>query len=70
VYGQELATKTYHDYSGYIVFSVALSAMVIIGLLLNFPYRRLFENWMKPGPAVKHTNDELLPSTARSEFHE
>src|SRR5664280_143516 len=35
VYGQELATKTYHDYSGYIVFGVALSAMVIIGLLLN-----------------------------------
>jgi exosortase len=48
VYGQEVASKAYHDYSGYIVFGVALSTMVIIGLLLNFPYRRVFENWMKP----------------------
>jgi exosortase len=61
VYGQDLATKAYHDYSGYIVFSVALSAMVIIGLLLNFPYRRLFDNWMKTAPVVQPTTDEVLP---------
>jgi exosortase len=62
VYGQELATKTYHDYSGYIVFGVALSAMVIIGLLLNFPYRRLFQSWMKPPPSEKRGDDDgLLP---------
>lgn len=48
VYGQELAAKTYHEYSGYIVFGVALSAMVVFGLLLNFPYHRVWENWMKP----------------------
>ena len=36
VYGQELAAKAYHEYSGFIVFAVALSTMVIIGLLLNF----------------------------------
>jgi exosortase len=48
VYGQELASKTYHEYSGYIVFGVALSTMVVIGLLLNLPYRRMFDNWMKP----------------------
>ena len=48
VYGQELASKTYHDYSGYIVFGVALSTMVVIGLLLNLPYRRIFQNWLKP----------------------
>jgi exosortase len=48
VYGQELASKTYHEYSGYIVFGVALSAMVVIGLLLNLPYRRVFDNLMKP----------------------
>jgi len=48
VYGQELASKAYHECSGYIVFSVALTAMVVFGLLLNFPYRRIWENWMKP----------------------
>jgi len=48
VYGQELAAKTYHECSGYIVFAVALSAMVVFGLLLNFPYHRVWENWMKP----------------------
>jgi hypothetical protein len=37
VYGQELAANTHRDYSGYIVFGVALSATVVIGLLLNFP---------------------------------
>jgi len=50
VYGQEVATKAYHDYSGYIVFGVALSAMVIFGLLLNFPYRRVWQSWMQPVP--------------------
>ncbi len=48
VYGQDLASKTYHEYSGYIVFGVALSTMVVLGLLLNIPYRQLWEGWMKP----------------------
>lgn len=61
VYGQELASKTYHEYSGYIVFGVALSAMVIIGLLLNFPYRRIFQNWLKPPEDRGPHDDELLP---------
>jgi exosortase len=52
VYGQEVATRAYHDYSGYIVFAVALSAMVLVGLLLNFPYRRVLENWLKPLPVA------------------
>ena len=50
VYGQEMATKVYHEWSGYILFPVALAAMVLIGLLLNFPYRRLFQNWLTPPP--------------------
>jgi exosortase len=50
VYGQEIASKAYHEYSGFIVFAVALSTMVIIGLLLNFPFRRYFENWLRPPP--------------------
>jgi exosortase len=57
VYGQELASKTYHEYSGYIVFGVALSAMVVIGLLLNFPYRRIFQNWLKP-PVDRGSHDD------------
>ena len=48
VYGQQVATKAYHDYSGYIVFAVALSTMVIIGLLLNFDYGRVWRGWMTP----------------------
>jgi exosortase len=48
VYGQEIAAKAYHEYSGFIVFPVALTTMVIIGLLLNFSFRHYFENWLKP----------------------
>ncbi len=48
VYGQQVATKAYHDYSGYIVYGVALSSMVIFGLLLNFDYRRVWRSWMQP----------------------
>jgi exosortase len=61
VYGQEMASKTYHEYSGYIVFGVALSTMVIIGLLLNFPYRRIVQNWLKPPADRGPRDDELLP---------
>jgi len=60
-YGQELATKTYHEYSGYIVFGVALSTMVIIGFLLNFPYRRIFQNWLNPPKDHGPHDDELWP---------
>jgi exosortase len=53
VYGQDLATKVYHDWSGFIVFPVALAAMVIIGLLLNFNYRRVLEKWTRPPEPTK-----------------
>jgi exosortase len=61
VYGQELAAKTYHDYSGYIVFGVALSSMVLIGFLLNFPYRRIFQNWWIPPKSRGPHDDRLWP---------
>jgi exosortase len=48
VYGQEAALKAYHDYSGYIVYAVALGLMVGVGLLLNFPYREVLNQWLKP----------------------
>lgn len=47
VYGQGPAMQA-HDYSGFIVFGVALIAMVGIGAVLNFPYRRLVDSWLKP----------------------
>jgi exosortase len=48
VYGQELATKVYHDWSGFILFPVALAAMVGFGYVLDFPYRRLLAKWLEP----------------------
>ncbi len=48
VYGQNLAMKVYHDWSGFILFPVALAGMVIFGLLLNFNYRRVLQKWTKP----------------------
>jgi exosortase len=48
VYGQEVAGDIYHKWSGFILFPVALGAMVILGILLNFPYRHLWESWMNP----------------------
>jgi exosortase len=47
-YGQEMALKAYHDYSGYIVFAVALSLMALLGWLLDLPYRRIWNHWTQP----------------------
>jgi exosortase len=47
VYGPGPAMQV-HDYSGFIVFGVALVVMVAIGLLLNVPYRRILDSWLKP----------------------
>jgi exosortase len=63
VYGQKTATEVYHEWSGFILFPVALAVMVLIGLLLNFPFRRLFQNWLKPPPPPpdKGPDDDGLP---------
>jgi exosortase len=61
VYGQETATRVYHDWSGFILFPVALGAMVLIGVLMNFPYRRIIENWLKPPDANRPQDDRPLP---------
>jgi exosortase len=60
VYGQEVAATIYHDYSGYLLFGVALSAMVGVGWLLNAPYRQLWDRWLKPPPARPSTEWEKL----------
>jgi len=67
VYGPKVALIA-HDYSGFIVFGVALTAMVALALLLSFPYQRVLENWLRPvaatepggltfGPGSKETHD-------------
>ncbi|MGO9526412.1 MAG: exosortase/archaeosortase family protein [Verrucomicrobiia bacterium] len=66
VYGQKTATEVYHEWSGFILFPVALAVMVLIGLLLNFPFYRLFQNWLKPPPPPpdKGLDDDRLPPAA------
>ncbi len=49
VYGRDAATRM-HDWSGFILFPVALAAMVLIGKLLNFDYREFVQHWMSPPP--------------------
>jgi exosortase len=44
-FGQETAMPLYHDYSGYIVFSLAILCMLAIGTLLNVHYRELIYRW-------------------------
>ena len=68
VYGSGPAMAA-HDYSGFIVFAVALAAMITLGLLLNLPYRRLWEQCRQPltSPATVPNN---LPSTLSEESHE
>ncbi|MCF7849397.1 MAG: exosortase/archaeosortase family protein [Kiritimatiellales bacterium] len=47
VTGQRLGTGLYHDWSGYVLFTVAISLMVFVGKLLNINYRELFSTWRK-----------------------
>jgi exosortase len=73
VYGQDVASKAYHDYSGYIVFGVALSAMVLVGVALNFPYRKVVEHWLHPLPAPappKSAPPQPMISITTKEAHE
>lgn len=44
-FGEEMALGLYHDYSGYVVFTVAILLMVGIGSLLNVNYREAWVQW-------------------------
>lgn len=44
-FGQELAVGIYHDYSGYVVFAVAIALMVGLGAVLNLDFRLVGERW-------------------------
>ena len=43
--GQELGTGLHHDWSGYVLFTVAISLMVGFGKLLQINYKELFTRW-------------------------
>lgn len=45
--GQKLGAGLYHDWSGYVLFTVAISLMVAVARLLNVNYRELFSIWKK-----------------------
>ena len=47
----EIATKSYHDFSGLVFFPVAVAAMVGFGSLLNRDWRAVFESWFAAQPA-------------------
>jgi exosortase len=44
-FGQEFAMKIYHDYSSYIVFSLAILCMIALGAALNLHYREIIYRW-------------------------
>jgi exosortase len=46
-FGQDLAMKIYHDWSGYIVFSLAILCMIGLGAALNLNYHQMVEHWTK-----------------------
>lgn len=44
-FGEKLALGIYHDYSGYVVFSIAIILMVGLGGLLNLEPRTVWHRW-------------------------
>ena len=45
--GQEFGAGLHHDWSGYVLFTVAISLMVGFGKLLDVNYKELFISWKK-----------------------
>ena len=45
--GQQFGTGLHHDWSGYVLFTVAISLMVGVGKLLTINYKELFFKWKK-----------------------
>jgi exosortase len=46
-FGEKFASKLYHDYSGYVVFSVAIGLMVVTGSLLSMNWKETLSKWKK-----------------------
>lgn len=47
VSGQKLGAGLYHDWSGYVLFTVAISLMIATAKLLNINYLEFFKRWKK-----------------------
>lgn len=54
-FGTKTAMELHDSVAGFIVFAVALSAMVGIGWLLDFPYRQVWARWTKPAASKRET---------------
>lgn len=52
VYGPNVATKLHDTAAGFIVYGVALVALVALGFLLNLPVRRVLDQWLQPATPV------------------
>ena len=46
-FGQEVAMGRYHDYSGYLVFAVAIILMIAVGAFLNMNHRKELSRWKR-----------------------
>ena len=46
-FGYDPAMKIYHEFSGYIVFSLAILCMLGLGTILNIHYRELLDHWLQ-----------------------
>jgi exosortase len=51
-FGQESAMQIYHDYSGFIVFSLAILCMIALGATLNLHYREIIYRWTQEEVAL------------------
>jgi len=55
-FGERLALTLYHDYSGYVVFAVAIGFMVAIGSAMNVQYKQVWQQWkqnnLSPSPSL------------------
>lgn len=56
-FGEQIALTLYHDYSGYVVFGVAIGCMVGIGSALNVNYKEVWQQW-------KHANLSPISSSS------
>jgi exosortase len=55
-FGQELALRIYHDYSGYIVFSLAILCMIALGSSMNLRFRDIIHRWTREEIALPARN--------------
>ena len=45
--GREIALGVYHDFSGYILFTVSITTMVALGAVLNLNFKGIFGRWKR-----------------------